>query len=455
MSSRSNPAEIVSETSFEADPRWQLVQRIIKTRHFVKSARLQDFLLYVCRCSLAGHSDEINEQRIGERVFHRSAHYNPTEDNIVRSQARLLRQRLQSYFDSEGEGEPLLLVIPKGGYSPEFVERPAASSVETGPAALAPASAIDHPPFNARSNTPFNELLRAPFVRALLVAIAALAMVVGVQSWLLFKSKGSPSEPNQQSPLPPALNALWSQLLSQGKPTTVIVSDSTFGMLQEATNQPVDLATYLRRSPVTGNQKVRQLEETLRGFSIRRYTTFDSVSTAVKITELAGQLHFPCAVRYARDMTLGEFSPGNVVLIGRPSTNPWTAMFEPKLNFQFHSDYTRDMAICVNRSPEAGELAEYLPIEEGAKRTVYAAVAFVPNLNDAGCVLIISGTSSGAQAMAAEFLTSEQLLSPFINRLPQGQKGIPFFEVLLRTVTLDGVAQEPEVVAYRVRERQS
>ena len=433
MSSRSNPADIVPDPSLEADPRWQMVQRIIKSQHFLKSARLQDFLLYVCRCQLAGHNDEINEQRIGERVFQRSAHYNPTEDNIVRSHARLLRQKLQKYFDSEGESEALLLVIPKGGYTPEFVRR---ASVET-PAA-----------------SPINAVLRTSLVRSLFVAIAALAALSVFQTWLLFKSKAPQSEVEPQAPLPPSVNALWSQLFSQGLPTTVIVPDSTIGMLQEATNQPVDLATYLRRSPVTDNQKVREIEETLRGFSIRRYTTFDSVSTAVKIAELAHQFHFRSAVRYARDMTLGEFSPGNVVLIGRPSTNPWSAMFEPKLNFRFHSDFRRNIAICMNQSPEPGEQAEYLPIEEGAKRTVYAAIAFIPNLNEAGCVLIIAGTSSGAQAMAAEFLTTEQLLSPFINRLPRAQKSIPFFEVLIRTVTLAGVAQEPEVIAYRVREHQ-
>lgn len=130
-------------------------------------------------------------------------------------------------------------------------------------------------------------------------------------------------------------------------------------------------------------------------------------------------------------------------------------MFEPKLNFRFYSDLRRDIAICMNRSPEPGEQSEYLPIDEGAKRTVYAAVAFISNLNDAGSVLIIAGTSSGAQGIAAEFLTTENLLRPFINRLPQSQKRIPFFEVLIRTVTLAGVAQEPEVIAYRVLERQS
>ena len=438
MSSRPKPADTVPDPALEADPRWHLVNRIIKSRSFVKSVRLQDFLLYVCRCRLAGHNDEINEQCIGERVFKRAPKYNPTEDNIVRSQARLLRQRLQSYFDSEGNSEPLLLVIPKGGYTPEFVQRPKGPSLETPEAA------------------PMNAVLRSSLVRWLFVAIAALAVVIVFQSWVLFKSKGpKPAELESPAPLPSSVNALWSQLFSQGLPTTVIVPDSTVGMLQEATKQPIDLATYLRRSPVADNQKVREIEETLRGLSIRRYTTFDSVSTAVRITEIAHQFHNRCAVRYARDMTLGEFSPGNVVLIGRPSTNPWSAMFEPKLNFRFYSDFRSDTAICMNRSPEPGEQPEYLPINEGAKRTVYAAVAFVPNLNDAGRVLIIAGTSSGAQAMAAEFLTTEQLLSPFINRLPRSQKSIPFFEVLIRTVTLAGVAQEPEVIAYRVLERES
>src|ERR1700733_9794011 len=73
------------------DPRESLVLRIAESRQFARSARLRDFLLYVCRASLDSHPEDINEQKIGERVFHRSPHYNANEDNIVRSHARLLR----------------------------------------------------------------------------------------------------------------------------------------------------------------------------------------------------------------------------------------------------------------------------------------------------------------------------------------------------------------------------
>src|SRR5215813_10638685 len=118
------------ESELETDSRWALTQRIINSPHFVKSSRLKDFLLYVCRCALENRLDEISEQKIGERGFERARDYNPTEDNIVRSQARLLRRKLEDYFASEGEQEPVILRVPKGGYAPEFVERSAPAPAE-------------------------------------------------------------------------------------------------------------------------------------------------------------------------------------------------------------------------------------------------------------------------------------------------------------------------------------
>ena len=53
------------ESDLETDSRWALTQRIINSPHFVKSGRLQDFLLYVCRCALENRLDEISEQKIG------------------------------------------------------------------------------------------------------------------------------------------------------------------------------------------------------------------------------------------------------------------------------------------------------------------------------------------------------------------------------------------------------
>lgn len=421
-----------SAAGLETDSRWQLVQRIIASQPFVKSSRLQGFLMYVCRCWLENRQDEISEQKIGERVFQRPADYNPNEDNIVRSQARLLRQKLDVYFASEGEHEPIILNIPKGGYAPEFVDR-----AEENPGEAVELDGSIYQPW------------RTPIVRSLIVAVLALIVVIIVLTWRLAQAE-KPLQPAVPLPASSSVSDLWSQLFSENLTTTVIVSDHTFSMLQELSKEYVDLSTYLRRSTQIDDENLQQMEKKLRGFSIRRYTTFDSVSTAVRVAELAGQFRGKLVVRYARDLTLRELSPGNAVIIGRPLTNLWNEVFEKKLNFRFYSDLQSGTVICQNRSPQAGEQAEYSPVEEGAKRTVYASVAFLPNLNNSGNVLIIAGTSSGAQEIAAEFVTNETLFNDLTNRIRKGDERLPYFEVLLRTITLAGVAQEPEVIAYRI-----
>jgi hypothetical protein len=417
------------ESDLETDSRWALVQRIINSPHFVRSGRLRDFLLYVCRCALDGRLDEISEQRIGERVFERASDYNPTEDNIVRSQARLLRRKLDAYFASEGEHEPIVLKIPKGHYSPEFVER------------RLPASAEPTEPI-----APAISQWRTPVVRGLLAAVAVLVMVVIVLAWFLLGRQS----PLPSSPSSTAVRALWAQLFSANAPTTIVVPDHTFALVQEASKQHGDLATYLRGASQPEYKNLDQLEKMFPIFSRRRYTTFDGVSTAVRVSQLAQQFGGRVVVRYARDMTVRELSPGNVVLIGRPASNLWNEMFENRLNFYIYSDLQRNLMVCQNRSPQPGEQAEYLPVEEGAKRTVYATISFLPNVNNEGNALLIAGNSSGAQELAAEFVTSEGLLKSFTDRIGAGDDRVPYFELLLRTTTLAGIAKESQIVAYRI-----
>src|SRR5208283_317792 len=80
------------------DDRWQLVLRVAASEEFRKSARLRDFLVFVCKRTLQKPPEEVHEQDIGFAVFGRRADYNPAEDNIVRVEARELRKRLEQYF---------------------------------------------------------------------------------------------------------------------------------------------------------------------------------------------------------------------------------------------------------------------------------------------------------------------------------------------------------------------
>jgi Di-glucose binding within endoplasmic reticulum. len=101
----------------------ELVRRVAESETFEKSPRLRAFFLHVCRCALEDKSEEATEQQIGIFVYGRQPGYNPNEDNIVRSQARVLRMKLEHHFANEGRDEPYVILIPKGRYLPQFEPR--------------------------------------------------------------------------------------------------------------------------------------------------------------------------------------------------------------------------------------------------------------------------------------------------------------------------------------------
>src|SRR5213593_1094034 len=114
-----------------ADERWQLVQRIVSSPPFQKSTRLRELLEHVTERTIHGHTNELTEQQIGSKLFHKPSGYSSLEDSSVRVLARQLRLKLHEYYDGEGREESLILSIPKGGYAPSFKPAPKTASSES------------------------------------------------------------------------------------------------------------------------------------------------------------------------------------------------------------------------------------------------------------------------------------------------------------------------------------
>ncbi len=74
-------------------------------------------------------------------------------------------------------------------------------------------------------------------------------------------------------------------------------------------------------------------------------------------------------------------------------------------------------------------------------------VAYLPNPQQVGKVLIIAGTDSAATEGGGDFLTSEDQLSRFQKML--NVTTLPYFEVVLRTSNLNGTPINAKIVAYR------
>jgi len=158
--------------------REDLVRRVASSSTFEKSPRLRAFFLHVCRCALDNKPEAATEHQIGICVYERPPGYNPNEDNIVRSQARLLRMKLEHHFANGGKDEPVIITIPKGRYLPVFETRCDEPILRTLP-----------PPEQAKSS----RLLQS------LVGVAVLfGLVIVWLGYLLFKSP---------SAVPPASSA--------------------------------------------------------------------------------------------------------------------------------------------------------------------------------------------------------------------------------------------------------
>jgi TolB-like protein/Flp pilus assembly protein TadD len=96
------------------------LERILASRVFVSARRSQAFLRFVVEKSILGPIPK--EYEIAIEVFERSADYDPTVDATVRVEASRLRSRLREYYATEGRHDPILIDLPKGGYSAVFTQ---------------------------------------------------------------------------------------------------------------------------------------------------------------------------------------------------------------------------------------------------------------------------------------------------------------------------------------------
>lgn len=127
------------------------LQAILADRRFASAERNAGFLKYVVQCALDGKANEIKETVIATEVYGRSASYDPKADSIVRVEASRLRQKLRSYYESEGQSASIRFLLPSGSYVPRFepVERPAAPQESTQvvlPEQVALPAVTAHPP---------------------------------------------------------------------------------------------------------------------------------------------------------------------------------------------------------------------------------------------------------------------------------------------------------------------
>jgi hypothetical protein len=447
---------------------WQLACRVAASKGLSKSERLPQFLLYVCELQLLGRAHEITEQRIGTQIFNRPANYNPGEDNIVRSYARLLRKRLDAYFEGEGSNEPMRILIPRGGYAPVFQSSPQVQSeipepVSTArhtldseemdgeePESLPPDAAMSRtlslisPPVKGERNPAHNPTAswrRAGFSGLVGLTIGVLLTAAG---W--FAAQAVQSNKEQE----PA-HAVWDQLFQHNRNTLIVPTDSGLGILQNLTGHLVNIEEYASGSYLSDMHLPQGLDErNLNDLRRERYTSVVSLNITSVLTRLPEFIANRTQVRYARSITAEDIKNSNVILLGSKHTNPWVSLFETRLNFKLEYTPDVDEQYVLNEHPIGAEQKFYRNSTGTTSNHTYGAIAYLPSLDGAGHVMIIQGLNMAATQAAADTLFDPAIIKPVLQQatLPNGK--LRPFELLVETTSIGATAPGARLIATRI-----
>jgi hypothetical protein len=427
------------------DPRWSLTQRVAAGYHFARSPLLSKFLLFVVAEAIEGHESEITEHQIGVQVFNRRPSYRTVEDNIVRNYARQLRKRLGEHFAGEGRSEPLRIDIPLGGYVPIFVPAqdghssgetrslPMLVSIETQPA-CSPAN-----PSGAAANPGWN-WKRWPLIASLLIVYSAA--LIGLTCFVVVRVRALHRPEGLTDPL-------WAALFDGPANSFVVPADAGFNLLEDLSHRPLPLAEYIGGGylelPLAGADA--HSADDLRSQQFTSFVDFQTVAALARLPEYNPQRVF---LRFPRDLRLEDLKNANVVLIGSVGSNPWAAIADSSANFHVVYDEGMQGATILNAKPQPGEAASYASHWNEPAHETFALIDFLPNLSGNGHLLLLQGLDVAGTQAAAEALFHPLAIAPVLRRATRPDGSLRFFEILLRSTSIDSSSTGTHVIASRI-----
>jgi hypothetical protein len=95
------------------------LKKVLESNTFKRTSRQLELLAYLVKQTLAGK--QLDETTIADEVFH-IANFMADKSGTVRVAVKALREKLIKYYKSEGSADPVWIVLPRGKYTPDFVD---------------------------------------------------------------------------------------------------------------------------------------------------------------------------------------------------------------------------------------------------------------------------------------------------------------------------------------------
>jgi hypothetical protein len=472
------------------------LDRILHGRALHGSDNLKAFLRFIVDRSIEDQESQLKEYVIATEVFGRGSEFDSRVDSVVRVQAGRLRTKLHEYYETEGKNDSVIIVLPKGQYTPVFScaqksdeceshngpgdasnpsEASGAPSItqaedvngSTHMAAIAPAPA-GMPAGAAIINT-----TRAPDPKALAtrwriaalafalisVLLGALAFIYRARAFEMSEALESRARTENNALDRRDVEPLWGDLLRSSEPILVVYSNTLFqGTVEEGMKlfKPLDAPGSSLGSPSIPQSATEQSKEPV----TEMYTGIGEVMGSYFLGDFFARLGHASRVKRSLLLTWEDLKTENIVVLGSPAENFFLRDLPQKQDFIFKpmpDDNGNKSFGIINANPQPGEQRRYLAKQDGPSRSQisedYAVVSLLQGLDGKKRMLILAGiTTHGTQA-AAEYVTKPDYIRDLVRNLntaPAGESPkLPVnFQVLVRVKVNGGVPVQVSYVTH-------
>jgi hypothetical protein len=440
--SHAQPTEIqgIGAKQWDVASLEQYLNGVLEGEAFKGSHRSGKFLRHIVHRTLAGDLESLKERAIGIEVFGRPPGYDTSADAIVRVTASDVRKRLlQHYSHPEIAGE-YRISLPAGSYIPRIIREacPTSEQQSISPISIrieghgAEAGSIAHP-----SSVRRGELFR--FVLAVML-ISGLNLAAFLVAWNHLRV------PKRLSVLP------WSSILGSSRATQIVTSDPNIAEIQGFTGGQISLSDYANRHYIPDPalltpEQLRFCQVILRGDKASAVDT----PIAMAIGQLAQATSSKITVRGARDVQFSDMqTDANFIFLGSPRSNPWSNLYNDRLDLRFEYDPKTGKEVIRNVHPRPGEPPTYVETAPGwATGQSYAIVAFLQHLDQSGQVLFIAGQTAEGTEAAGKLVNDLPRLDTTLRKCGVRPTGPEHFEVLLRLNAMAGSPSNIDAVNCR------
>jgi hypothetical protein len=397
------------------------VDRLARSKTFETSEVHRKLLHYLAEKTLTGDAERLKEYTVGLEAFGKPPSYDPKHDSIVRLQVGRLRQKLSTYYQTEANGDTVIVSLPKGAFRLTFEERTGAG------------------PEPARTQFSF----MGTRVLAAALAIVAVWAVAATAYAIRWRREGVVSAAMWNADL----EQLWAPFLRTNRPLVVCIGAPLFLRFPEFgffRDPRANSMEEVERSERLGT--LRRRLDAREMYAGHPFTGVGEAGAAVLITKLLGTRKTDVQLTRSNLLSWQQVSDSDVVFIGPPKFNVQLQAAALTQDIVVEADGIRNL----NARPGEAQFLEdvFTPGRPGEGST-HALISRTAGLTGGSELLVIAGNASPDTLAAAEWLTQPARAQELVGKLRDASGRLPkHFQVVVQVTFKQSVPVQTKYVFH-------